>query len=188
MSLSDDMLHEGAPRSTTPPGPDDRPGYVRAYDSFTGGLFKASMILLLMGMTLLIGIDVILRFTIGAPIRGVQDIVSMSLLLVFLTALPHSWRASHHVRMDMLYTAMGDGFRKAIDVFSCLSALVFAGMLAYQAFQYVPMLKNVGMGTMLLRIPYWPFAIAIGVSSVLFGIAVILDLLMAVSGRKTRSS
>lgn len=186
MSSSNQSFEEGAPRHRHD-GPDDRPGFVRLYDAFTGSLFRGSMFALLLGMTLLIGFDVILRFTVGAPIRGTQDLVSLSLLLVFLTALPHSWRASHHVRMDMLYGAAGDGFRRAVDIFACLAALIFAAMLAYQAFRYVPTLQKIGSGSMLLRIPYWPFAIAVGVSSVLFGIAVFLDLLMALSGRKSRS-
>jgi TRAP-type C4-dicarboxylate transport system permease small subunit len=168
-------------------GPDERPAVIRAYDAFTGGLFNVSMLVLLLGMTLGIGADVILRFTIGAPIRGTHDIVTLSLLLLFLTGLPHSWRASHHVRMDMLYGAMPEGLRRMIDVFACVTALVFAAMLAYQAFRYVPSLQRIGSGTMLLRIPYWPFAIAIGVSATLFGIAVLMDLFMAATGRKPRS-
>lgn len=171
--------------STPPPGgpfPDKRPTLIRLYDAFTKGLFTVSMVVMLMGMTLVIGLDVILRMGIGQPIRGAHDVVGLSLLMLFLLGLPHSWRGGHHVRMDMLYRAMPRAAGRLVDIFAGLAAFIFAAMLAYQAFAYVPILITRNAGSMLLSIPYWPFAIAIGVSAVLFGIAVLMDLYMTLSG------
>ncbi|ROU03801.1 TRAP transporter small permease [Histidinibacterium lentulum] len=175
--------------SRPPPGDpstDERPALIRYYDSFTRGLFTVSMLVMLMGMTLVIGLDVILRMGMGQPIRGAHDIVGLSLLLLFLLGLPHSWRGGHHVRMDMIYRVLPRPAGRLVDVFAGLAAFVFAAMLAYQAFKYVPTLIARNAGSMLLSIPYWPFAIAIGVSAILFGIAVLMDLYMALTGRKDR--
>lgn len=184
MSLPDGPSPGGAAPGGLPR--DARPTPIRLYDAFTRRLFTASMLIMLLGMTLVIGFDVILRMAFGQPIRGAHDLVGLSLLMTFVLGLPHSWRAGHHVRMDMIYGAMPGKAARLVDVFAGLAAFVFAAMLAYQAFKYVPSLVSRGSGTMLLSIPYWPFAIAIGVSAVLFGIAVMMDLYMAVSGREER--
>jgi TRAP-type C4-dicarboxylate transport system permease small subunit len=167
---------------------DERPALIRHFDSFTRRLFTASMLIMLMGMTLVIGFDVILRMGIGQPIRGAHDLVGLSLLLLFLLGLPQSWRGGHHVRMDMIYRVLPATAGRMVDIFAGLAAFVFAAMLAYQAFSYVPTLIARNSGSMLLGVPYWPFAIAIGVSAVLFGIAVLMDLYMAVTGRKDRAA
>lgn len=167
---------------------DARPGLIRWYDRFTHRMFTVSMLVMLLSMTLVIGLDVILRMGFGQPIRGAHDLVGLSMLMLFVLGLPHSWRAGHHVRMDMIYRAMPDGAARVVDIFAGLAAFVFAGMLAYQAFVYVPSLMSRGSGSMLLKVPYWPFAIAIGVSSILFAVAILMDLYMAVTGRQGRSS
>lgn len=177
--------------STPPPGghlPDERPPLIRQFDAFTKGLFTVSMVGMLMGMTLMIGLDVILRMAIGQPIRGAHDVVGLSLLMLFLLGLPHSWRGGHHVRMDMLYRAMPRAAGRLVDIFAGLAAFIFAAMLAYQAFSYVPTLITRNAGSMLLSVPYWPFAIAIGVSAILFAIAVLMDLYMSLSGRQNGSA
>lgn len=165
------------------PLPDERPSLIRWYDAFTTGLFTVSMVVMLMGMTLVIGFDVILRMAIGQPIRGAHDVVGLSLLTLFLLGLPHSWRGGHHVRMDMFYRVMSKAAGRLVDIFAGLAALTFAVMLAYQAFSYVPTLITRNAGSMLLGVPYWPFAISIGVSAILFAIAVLMDLYMTLSGR-----
>jgi C4-dicarboxylate transporter DctQ subunit len=186
MSVSDEGPSSGSPSRGTPP--DARPTIIRLYDAFTKRLFMVSMLVMLLGMTLVIGFDVILRMGFGQPIRGAHDLVGLSMLMLFVLGLPHSWRAGHHVRMDMIYRAMPDDAARVVDIFAGLAAFVFAGMLAYQAFVYVPSLMSRGSGSMLLKVPYWPFAIAIGVSSILFAVAILMDLYMSVTGRQGRSS
>ena len=160
------------------------PPAVRLFDGFTGLVFGVSMVTLLTAMTLLIGMDVILRVFFDAPIRGMHDIVGLCLLMLFVLGLPHSWRASHHVRMDVIYGAVPFGLRRVVDVFGSLAAIAFGLLLANQALRYVPDLQRIGSSTVTLRIPYWPFAIAIFVSAVLFTLSVVIDLAMTTFGRR----
>jgi TRAP-type C4-dicarboxylate transport system permease small subunit len=160
------------------------PGPVRAYDAFTKFLFEASMVVMLTLMTLLIGMDVILRVFFDTPIRGTHDLVGLCMLLLVLLALPHSWRGGYHVRMDMIYGATPKGFRRAVDVFAAITAIVFGLLLAYQAARYIPHFIKVGSSSVTLQVPYWPFTIAIMVSAVLFAISVFIDILMTLFGRR----
>jgi len=163
---------------------DDLPAWAALFDRFTSALFAVSMVLLLTGMSVLIGMDVILRVFFSAPIRGVHDLVGLGLLALFLLGLPHSWRGEHHVRMDMLYTAMSPGLRSVINVLGGIAALIFALLLAYQAYRYVPHVMRVGSSSVTLRIPYWPFTIMIMVTSILFALSVIQDVILSAFYRK----
>lgn len=160
------------------------PFVVRLYDNFTELLFTASMAMMLTIMTLLIGMDVILRVFLGTPIRGTHDMVGLCLLMLFLLGLPHSWRGGYHVRMDMVYGAMPDWLRRLVDIFASLAAIVFAVILAYQAWRYIPHFQRVGSSSVTLGIPYWPFTIAIMISAILFAISVTIDLAMTLFSRR----
>ena len=177
-----DLLEGGGEDKTT----QHRPLLVRWYDNFTEFLFNASMVVMLTLMTLLIGMDVILRVFFGTPIRGVHDMVGLCLLMLFLLALPHSWRGGYHVRMDMAYGAMPDWFRRIVDVFAALAAIVFALILANHAWTTLPRVQRIGSSTVTLRIPLWPFTIAIIVSSLLFAVSVTIDLAMTLFGRRQK--
>lgn len=163
------------------------PKSVQMFDRVTGSIFTVSMVVMLTVMTLLIGMDVILRVFFSAPIRGTHDLVGLGMLLLFLLGLPHSWRAGHHVRMDMIYGAGPFWFRRAVDVFGAVAAIVFGLMLAYQAMRYVPDLMRRGSSTVTLGVPYWPFAIVIMMSAALFAVSVFIDLMMTIFGRRRSS-
>lgn len=166
----------------------DSPLLVRWYDRFTALLFGASMVVVLTGMTLLIGLDVILRVFVGTPVRGTHDMVGLSLLMLVLLALPHSWRGGYHVRMDMFYGAMPDWLRRAVNVLSALTAIVFAVILAYQAWALLPRIQRIGSSSVTLGIPFWPFTIAIMVSAGLFAVSVLIDLALSLFGRRRHGS
>jgi TRAP-type C4-dicarboxylate transport system permease small subunit len=168
-------------------GTDDRdtlPAWALYYDKVTHGLFVVSMVLLLTGMSLLIGMDVILRVFFGSPIRGVHDLVGLGLLSLFLLGLPHSWRGEHHVRMDMVYMAMGPRMKTVINVLGGLAAAIFALLLAYQAYRYIPHVMRVGSSSVTLRIPYWPFTIMVMVTSIMFALSIIQDMILSAFYRK----
>lgn len=160
------------------------PGIVRAYDAFTKFMFEVSMVVMLTVMTLIIGMDVILRVFFDTPIRGTHDLVGLCLLLLVLLGLPHSWRGGYHVRMDMIYNNTPKSLRRAVDVFAAITAIVFGLLLAYQAARYIPHFIKVGSSSVTLEIPYWPFTIVILISAMLFAISVFIDILMTLFGRR----
>ncbi len=160
---------------TMPPPKDEHTGLAGAFIRLNRKFFNISAVILLGGMTLLIGADVILRLVAGAPVRGAHDIIGMALLMLFVCSLPYSWPAGVHVRMDMLYGRYGPGVRRVVDLISSAAALIFAILLAWQAARYVPHMYRVKSSTVTLGIPYWPFTIAIAISAALFALSIIVE-------------
>lgn len=157
--------------------PDDaaRPGFADRFNRFLKFTYTWSMVVLLTAMTLMIGLDVILRLVAGAPIRGVHDMVGLGLLLLFVFALPYSWRGDFHVRMDMLYGQYGPRMKAAVDILTAITAGIFALLLAYQAALYVPHVRTMQSSSVTLGILYWPFTAAIMVSSALFALSILIE-------------
>lgn len=163
-----------------------RPDYVRTFDRALRFSYTASMVVLLTAMTLLIGLDVILRLVVGMPIRGAHDLVGLGLLSLFVLALPYSWRGDFHVRMDMLYGQYGPGMKRFVDVLTAIAAGSFTLLLAYQAARYVPHMIKVETSSVTLGILYWPFTIAIMVSAVVFALSILLETVLLFTKRNTR--
>lgn len=163
-----------------------RPKVARAFDEALRRSYTVSMVVLLTAMTLMIGFDVILRLVLGMPVRGVHDLVGLGLLLLFVLALPYSWRGDFHVRMDMLYCNYGPGMKRFVDVLTALAAGAFALLLAYQAARYVPHMMRVQSSSVTLGILYWPFTAAIMVSAAMFALSILLETILLFTKHKPR--
>jgi TRAP-type C4-dicarboxylate transport system permease small subunit len=163
-----------------------RPKLARSFDRVLRLSYITSMVVLLTAMTVMIGIDVILRLVVGMPIRGVHDLVGLGLLLLFVLALPYSWRGDFHVRMDMLYGQYGPGMKRFVDLLTAIAAGSFALLLAYQAARYIPHMIKGQSASVTLGILYWPFTIAIMVSAAVFAVSIILETFLLFTKRKNR--
>jgi TRAP-type C4-dicarboxylate transport system permease small subunit len=185
MTDSDRPTAGNSPSSGPPPATFSRPrpAWASAYDRVLRFTFISAMTLTLTAITLLIGLDVILRVFFSIPIRGTHDLVGLGLLLTFVCSLPYSWRGNYHVRMDMLYNGFSPTIRMTIDVFAGIAAASFAMLLAYQAARYIPHLIRVNSSSVTLGVPYWPFAIGILISSVLFTLSVIQETFLTITRR-----
>lgn len=158
-----------------------------AFDRAMMVAYRVLVVALLLFMTVLIGADVILRVTIGAPIRGSLDMVSLGLLTLVIFALPVSWNAGFHARMDMLYSQFGPGWKLLADMVSSLLAMIFGLLLSWQAFNYIPQIRRMESSSPTLGIPYWPFAAMIGVSGLLFALSVAIGLVHGLRAAKHES-
>lgn len=163
-----------------------RPAFARTFDRVLRACYTASMVVLLTAMTLMIGLDVILRLVVGMPVRGVHDLVGLGLLLLFVLALPYSWRGDFHVRMDMLYGQYGPGMKRFVDLLTAIAAGSFALLLAYQAARYIPHMIKGQSASVTLGILYWPFTIAIMVSAAVFALSILLETVLQFTKRKSR--
>jgi TRAP-type C4-dicarboxylate transport system permease small subunit len=141
-------------------------------------IFSASAIVLLPLITVLITADALLRYLFNAPISWAQDLAGLCLFLLFCAGLTHSMVAKMHVRMDLVYCALPAIPRRIVDVLSGAFALLFSGLLAYQAvFSAMTAWRHQSLmptGEILI----WPFTAVGAVCLFIFGIAVIEQVLV----------
>lgn len=129
--------------------------------------------ILIVGLVLIICIDVVGRETIGAPLPGVPEMVSLSIVAIVFLQVPHTFRARRLTRSDGLINflhARAPRFAKGLEtVFELLGALVIGTLLYAQwpiltrAIERQDFVGSVGNFTF----PTWPVKLAIFVGATL---------------------
>ncbi len=146
-------------------------------DRVTSAIFTASAILLLPAITLLVTADAFLRYVFNAPISWAQDLAGLLLFVLFCAGLTHSMVGGVHVRMDLVYDMLPAGLSRVVDILSAAFALLFSGLLAYQA---IPSTMTAWRNNSMMptgEIVIWPFAALGSLCLLIFGAAVIIRVL-----------
>lgn len=112
----------------------------------------------IVAMTLLIVLDVVLRYFYNAPMMGAHEVVEYLLLLTFFLFLTDCWNAGSHVRMEIVYEK-AVSLRRVFDAIIGISgALLFAGM-AWKIYEELLYAIDAGQVSSELMFPIWPFKI-----------------------------
>lgn len=158
------------------------PAWSRRFDRATLVLaYAAGLGLLFMVVT--IATAVIMRYVVGTPTLGVNEIVQLTAVAVAMLALPYCTDEGAHVRVDVLGTAIDAGGRWIGDVLSrvlscfVLGALVWRSALkALDAWEYAD-------ATNMLGLPVWPFYALISLGMALCVLVLAEQLLLILTGR-----
>ncbi|MEO0681427.1 MAG: TRAP transporter small permease subunit [Pseudomonadota bacterium] len=105
------------------------PGFA-AVDRTVGGVCAALNVLgtlLILGLAVLVNVDVIGRAAFGAPVSGVPEIVSLSIVAIVFLQAAQAARAGRFIRSDALLRALA---RRAPRAAAWLDALWHAAALA----------------------------------------------------------
>jgi TRAP-type transport system small permease protein len=120
-------------------------------------------------ITILVMIDVVLRYVFNSPFIWTLEFSEWCLLLVFLFALPECTRVDGHVRMDLVTNMMTDRWRGIFSLaYFAVGIWIFylLGRHEWEEFLFDYEFDRV---TEFLELPIWAHSLAILVTSVLMG-------------------
>lgn len=110
----------------------------------------------LMGSALMIGIDLILRKTIGVSMGGADEIAGYILAIVSAWAFPIALLKRSHIRVDILYSRLSSKTRSALDLLALGSMAIFVGTLLYHVGGVLwDSIQYRSISTTPLQIPQW---------------------------------
>jgi TRAP-type C4-dicarboxylate transport system permease small subunit len=142
--------------------------------------------LVLPAITILVMIDVVLRYVFNSPFIWTLEFSEWSLLLVFLFALPECTRVDGHVRMDLVTNLMTDRWRGIFSLaYFAVGFWIFylLGRHEWDEFWFDYGFNRV---TEFLELPVWVHSFAILTTSVLMGVLFLIRaierLLLIISG------
>ena len=144
-------------------------------DRAARGLFRVCVWGGLPALVGLVTLDVILRYFFDAPLRWGRNANGLLLLISMFSALPHAWDRGSHIRMELFYNRTRGAARGVADIASALSGIAVFGLLAAQAFAFVPYMARTGETGEELLIPVWPFMGFMGVCALVFVARLIAD-------------
>ncbi|MCQ6256667.1 TRAP transporter small permease subunit [Pseudomonas sp. Q11] len=110
----------------------------------------------LMGTALMIGIDLILRKTIGLSMGGADEIAGYVLAIVSTWAFPIALLKRSHIRVDIVYSRLPLKFRTSLDLLALSCMALFVGTVLFHAWDVLwDSIQYRSTSTTPLQIPQW---------------------------------
>lgn len=145
--------------------------------------------LLIVGLMLLIGADVAGRVFLGAPVAGVPEMVSLSIVAIVFLQVPQALRAGRFTRSDGFpdwLAGAAPRAGRALEVVFDLASAALIGVLLYaswplftQAWEKATFVGAVGDFTM----PIWPVKGIIVIGCAMLVLQFLARILRTVTGR-----
>lgn len=115
----------------------------------------------LLVLALVTTIDVLLRYTLAAPIRGFVDIASLAGAVLLAACMPHVLASRGNIAIDVLGRALGRGWQRALDRLAAVISAGFFAVLAWQYLRFALDMAQTGQSIPVLRWPVWPWWAAV---------------------------
>jgi len=111
---------------------------------------------ILLGMVGLIGFGVIMRYLVGQPILGINEIVQLAAVALAMLALPYTTHVEGHVRADIFDSPLGPRGRFVGDLLTRALSMIALWVLAGRAWDKTLDALEYGDETNMLGLPIWP--------------------------------
>lgn len=122
--------------------------------------------LCLISMVVVVMLGVVLRYVVGNPLLGVNEIVQLIAVALAMLALPYCTASDAHVRVDLFDRFLGRWGRLFGDLLSRGLSVTALFFLCWQAWDKAADAIEFGDVTNMLSLPLWPIygAIVLGMA------------------------
>ena len=139
-------------------------------DSFPGKLAEivhnAASQFLIVVMTVVITLEVIFRYFLGAGFTWSQEVCSLCFLLLVFLCQAHTWQKDRHIRMNIFYNSFNPLLKKISNILTIICGSILYTCLAWQGLTDLQYQWEVNEATAELVWPLWPFSMVIVASSI----------------------
>jgi C4-dicarboxylate transporter DctQ subunit len=150
---------------------------------FLRGVEESLIALLLVAMTLLVTIEVILRYGFSSGLLWIQELTLLLAAYLVLLGAAYGVKKGAHIGMDMAVRRLAPRWRRMAGVLAVLLCLLYCGLFIAGSWDYLAKIKRFGIELEDLPVPQW---LAHGVLLVGFGLLVIrfLELLWKIINKR----
>ena len=116
---------------------------------------EAAIAILLVATTLLVFLDVVMRFGFNAGFLWSQELtLHMSAWFVLLGA-SYGLKMGSHIGMDAFVKLFPTAGRKVFTGIACITSLVYCGLILYGSWIYLKKMKMIGIELEDVPVPAW---------------------------------
>lgn len=141
-----------------------------AMGAVSRALDRLGGLVVLPAMTIMMTLDVILRYFFNSPLIWGLELAEHLLIIVFLCSILEATRSDGNIRMDLLYINMPPRAQKAVGVLTATCGIVVFVLLASKAAADIPFRYSIPETTEYLHLPIWAYFAAILVVSALMAL------------------
>jgi len=146
---------------------------------------EAIISLLLVGMTLLVFADVVMRFGFNTGLLWSEELTLLMSAWFVLFGASYGLKVGAHIGVDAVVRLFGPVGQRVLTAIGAVLSLAYCGLFIYGAWIYLAKMEKIGIELEDLPIPAWIAHSILLIGFVLLGIR-LLELLWAVAtGRAT---
>ena len=131
--------------------------------------------LIILGLMVLIGIDVVMRI-LGSSVKGSVEIVAMSVPIIVFLGAGYTALTEMHIRVDMVKRW------PQMDRITNLLCIAAIGVMAWYGLEYGLQAKALGIATNIAKIPRWPAMVTTSFGMFIIALAMVLNEIKAYIG------
>lgn len=128
----------------------------------------------------LVIIDVLGTKIIKTPLPGGIELVSLLCVIAIALAIAQTQILHGHIEVEMLVEKFPKNVRQVIAGIVHLLGIVLFSILSWKSFGYGKDLHSSGEVSMTLQLPYYPFVYAIGISSIIVVLVLIVQFIKVI--------
>ena len=131
-------------------------------------------------MSMFLGVaDIVGTQMLHVPVPGPYEITESTMVLIVFGALTYAQIRRAHIRVELIYTRMGPRTQAVMDVIADIAAMVFFGLLLWQAYMEAIYSYEINERTVgLIRFPLYPARIVLAGGTALLLLRLMLDLIV----------
>ena len=111
--------------------------------------------LLLVSMTLLVFLEVVMRFGFGSGFLWTQELTLLLSAWFVLFGISYGLKVGAHIGVDVLIRSVPPLVRRALSVLAVLMTLAYCGLFIYGSWVYLSKMKMIGIELEDMPIPTW---------------------------------
>lgn len=142
--------------------------------------------LLLVGMTLLVFIETILRFFFGTGIIWAEELTLHLSAWLVLFGASYGLRVGAHIGVDFIVKKLPNTTQRIVTLFMLSGALLYCALFIYGAWIYLHKMYVIDISMEDLPIPLWIAHSILLIGFVLFAIRLIEIFIRVIKGEQTR--
>lgn len=134
-----------------------------------------------MVMMLLIVIDVLLRYFLNRPLKGVFELIEFMVAIVVCLGMAYTGVQKGHVAVELVVSRFSPRVQALIDSFNYLVSTILFLLISWKSVVYAKVLWVSGLTSAILYVPVYPFVFVLGLCSGLLGLVFLLHFIDSIS-------
>ena len=139
--------------------------------------------ILLAAMTLLVFVEVVLRFGFGTGLMWAQELTLHLSAWMVLFGVSYGIKVGSHIGVDALVKILPAGTRRIVSGIAVVACLVYTGLFTYGAWIYLAKMYQIGIELEDMPIPKWLGHSILLIGMVLIAIRLLILLKDIVTGK-----
>lgn len=132
-------------------------------------------------MMFLIVIDVLLRYFLNRPLKGVFELIEFMVAIVVCLGMAYTGVQKGHVAVELVVSRFSPRVQALIDSFNYLVSTMLFLLISWKSVVHAKVLWVSGLTSAILYVPVYPFVFVLALCSGLLGLVFLLHLIDSIS-------